>query len=158
MKRLLLFVLAAALAGCASSADSPSREEAPASRTPDPGRGLVRPANEPVEIYIDTGDRDLGAYDLTLVYDRTLVRVLSVEPTAEFAPPQYVRSGLTSGELKLAAYQLEKNPRGRVVVARVTFESFGGPASRLSVRLRTLADSNALPMKGRAEASRDRVP
>lgn len=158
MKRLLLFALAAALAGCASSADSPSREEAPASRTPE-GRGLVQPAaNEPVEIYIDTGDRDLGAYDLTLVYDRTLVRVLSVEPTAEFAPPQYVRSGLTSGELKLAAYQLEKNPRGRVVVARVTFESFGGPPSRLSVRLRTLADSNALPMKGRAEASRDRVP
>lgn len=153
MKRLLLLV---ALAGCASY-DQPAREAAP-EREPSPGRGLVRPAVEPVEIIVDTGDRDLGAYDLTLVYDRTLVRVVAVESTDEFSPPQYVRSGLTSGELKLAAYQLERNPRGRVVVARVTFESFGGPPSRLVVRLGTLADSAALPMKGRAEASRDRVP
>ncbi len=154
MKRLLLLV---ALAGCASS-DQPAREAAPEDRPSSGGRGLVRPAVEPVEIIVDTGDRDLGAYDLTLVYDRTLVRVVAVESTDEFSPPQYVRSGLTSGELKLAAYQLERNPRGRVVVARVTFESFGGPPSRLVVRLGTLADSAALPMKGRAEASRDRVP
>ncbi|MEK7470128.1 MAG: hypothetical protein AAB074_22390 [Planctomycetota bacterium] len=159
MKRFSILAFAAVLAGCASSASdeaSPVREDRPAGRSAEPKPGFTRP--QPVDISIDTGDRDLGAYTITLVYDRMLVHVVSVEPTPEFAPPQYSRRGFTSGELKLSAYQIERNPSGRVVVARVAFESLGGDPSRLVVRLVTLVDSDALPIKGRAESSRDRVP
>lgn len=155
MKRLWLLLAAAAFAGCASASREVAAPAASEGRS-DPGFHAREPV--PVEVIVDTGDRDLAAYDLTLVYDRSLVRVTAVEPTGEFAPPQYLRSGLTSGELKLAAYQLERHPRGRVVVARVRFQSFAGETSPLTVRLRTLADSRALPVRGRAETSRDRVP
>lgn len=155
MKRLWLLLAAAAFAGCASA---PREMEAPAAAEGRADPGLLAREPEPVEVILDTGDRELAAYDLTLVYDRSLVRVTAVEPTGEFAPPQYLRGGLTSGELKLAAYQLERHPRGRIVVARIRFQAFSGTPSPLTVRLRTLADSRALPIRGRAETSRDRVP
>ena len=159
MKRLSLLAFAAVLAGCASSASdesAPAREERPTGRSSGPRAGLTRP--EPVEISVNTGDRDLGAYTVTLVYDRMLVHVISVEGTPDFHPPLFLRDGFTSGELKLSAFQVGRYPRGQVIVARVTFESLGGDPSRLAVRLVTLVDSEARPVKGRAEASRDRVP
>lgn len=154
-KRPWLLLAAAAFAGCASA---PREVEAPAATEGRREAGFVAREPAPVDIVVDSGDRELAAYDLTLVFDPALVRVTAVEPTGEFAAPQYLRSGLTSGELKLAAYQLERHPHGRVVVARVRFQAFGSAPSPLTVRLRTLADSRALPIRGRAEASRDRVP
>jgi hypothetical protein len=159
VKRSWLLLFAAFVAGCASAPSqesSPSREESPSGRSAGARAGLARP--EPVDICIDTGDRDLGAYTITLVYDRMLVHIVKVEATAEFAAPLFSRRGFTSGELKLSAYQIERNPKGRVVLARVTFESLGGDPSRLLVRVVTLVDSEARPIQGRAEASRERVP
>ncbi|KAF0245485.1 MAG: hypothetical protein FD180_1604 [Planctomycetota bacterium] len=159
MKRFAILAFAAVLAGCASSPredSSPEGEARSTGRSSGSERGLTRP--EPVEISVDTGDRDLGAYTLTLVYDRMLVHVVAVEPTADFPAPFFTRRGFTSGELILSSLKVERYTRGRFVVARVAFESLGGDPSRLVVRLVTLVDSEGRPVKGRAEASRDRVP
>ena len=160
MKRLGILVLSMALASCAGS--SADRETAP--RDSGDGGGFVDPVStrastDPVEISVDTGDRELGAYTIVLVYDNSLVRVTSVEPSAEFPAPQFLRRDLTSGKLVLSGFRMEHPyPKGRVSVARVMFESLGGPSSQLTVRILNLYDSEARPVKGRADASRERVP
>jgi len=157
MRNLAVLLVMAALGGCASA---PSAERA--APESDQAVGLTAAGGletrEPVEISVETGDRQLGAYTVTLVWDRTVVRVLSVEPTPMFAPPSYSRLGFSSGKLTLSAFQVEPGPRGRTIVARVAFESIGEVQSALTVRLITLVDPDAVPIKGAAGASRDRVP
>src|ERR1043166_6755982 len=102
-------------------------ERDPVSESPGRASGLTDPG--PVEIWVDTGDRDLGAYAVTLVYDNTLVRVRLVEGTQDFTAPQFATEGMNSGKLKLVAFKVAARPTGRTSVARVTFESLHGQSS-----------------------------
>lgn len=159
MKRFACLLLLAAAAGCSSGSmdrAAPAEETEPSTESTGRTAGLVDPG--PVEITVDTGDRDLGAYALTLLYDGALVRVSSVEGTPDFTAPQYAPDGMRNGKLKLVAFKVVEGPKGRTAVARVTFDSLRGGSSRLSVRLESLYDGDGRPVKGRAESSRDHVP
>ncbi|MBI2919804.1 MAG: hypothetical protein HYY18_01815 [Planctomycetes bacterium] len=159
MKKWGVVIAAWLLAGCASSSDAPAaRSEAEREERDGLIGEHVAPVPEPVDISIDAGERELGAYTLRLVFDRTLVRIVAIDSTPWFKPPDYNSQLFSSGEVTLAAYQTERGPRGRTVVARVTFESLGGVQSPLMVRLVTLVDPEARPIKGTSAASRDRVP
>lgn len=161
MIRFASLLLAVALAGCASG----SRDESSSSREPrestsrDHPPGLVNGNSEPVVISVDAGDREVGGYRIELVYDNAVVRVVSVEADPDFPAPQYRRDQFITGVLRLVGYVVDPSgPRGLVTVAHVTFESLSGPTSRLTVRLIELVDPEGLPIKGRVQASKDRVP
>ena len=159
MKACAVLLATAFLAGCAGAPESAARRT---DAGQDEREGLVSepiaPVPEPVDISVDAGDRELGAYTLRLFFDRTLVRIASIDSTPWFKPPDYNSQLFSSGEVTLSAYQTERGPRGRTVVARVTFESLGGLQSPLVVRLVTIVDGEARPILGTSGASRDKVP
>ena len=89
-----------------------------------------------MEIWIDSGDRPLAAYQLELTYDRAAASLVGVEggdgPFS--APPYYDPRGLTAGRVVLAAFTTQEGPpKGRVRVARVHLEERA--EARLAVRL-----------------------
>ncbi|MCE9582447.1 MAG: hypothetical protein K8T20_08145 [Planctomycetes bacterium] len=162
MNRIACLLLSMVVAGCASSMsnETPADRDTRGGHPDEHSSGLTAGTREPVVISVDAGDREVGGYRIELVYDNTVVRVVSVEPDPEFPAPQYRRDQFTTGVLRLVGYVVDPTgPRGLVAIARVSFESLGGgPSSRLTVRLIELVDPEGRPIKGRAEASKDRVP
>ncbi len=183
--------LALALAGCASQAperavsatpegtadaggsarkESGTRNEAPGSRTDAPGdaatqdalaarAALVSPAF--VEVWLDTRERPLGAYTLTLRYDPAVVIVQDVGTGDLSKFPDLPRTNpatYTSGATTLAGFQTAGlSPTGRTRIATIFFASAGPGLSALSATIETLVDPQGNPIPGEVLLSADRV-
>ncbi|NUN48848.1 MAG: hypothetical protein HUU15_08490 [Candidatus Brocadiae bacterium] len=155
MSRLPASLLLLACLGCAASRESATVESAP--RT-DRDTGLAAPASDPVDITVDTPDAPLGCYTVVILFDPAAVQIAAIEPSPEFRAPDYSEHTFHTGEVVLSAYQLQPAPPGRILVARIRFESLHGGQSRLDVRLESLYDPDGVPLRGRAQPSRTRVP
>lgn len=172
----------AGLAGC-SSAGMSSRSEVPmvaqastraegrnhdasAGGTSRPAPGAVEaellPVNPPfVEVWLDTRDRPLGAYTLTLRYDPSIVRVQDVGTGDLSKFPDLPRANpdsYASGETRIAGFQTAGlSPTGKTRVATVFFASAGPGASPLSATLETLVDPDGGTIAGQVVLSTDRL-
>jgi len=107
----------------------------------------------PVDIFLDSGDARLAAYQVEVRYDRSQIKIVGVEgaDTEEaegFNPPPYFdRKGMDAGRIVIAAFVTDDllAPAGRTRVAtlhlRVEGESDapGDGAPGMSVRLVTAA-------------------
>ncbi len=114
-----------------------------------------------VEIWIDTRERALGAYTLTLHYDPQFLHVqdvgtgdLSKFPDLPRANPATYSSGATT----IAGFQTAGlSPTGRTRIATIFFTSAGPGVSPLRATLDTLVDPEGNPIPGDVLLSTDRV-
>jgi hypothetical protein len=123
---VLLLTLAALLGARAlgSSEDEAPRAAAPAFRA--------------LDLWVDTGDAPLAAYQVELRYDRSAVKIVGLEggePDAYRDPPYHDRAGLEAGRIVLAALTTDDNaPSGRIRVARLDiFVEDGGETPRITL-------------------------
>lgn len=80
-----------------------------------------------VDIYADTGNRPLAAWQIELVCDPAQARIVGVEGAGDRAP-YYDPAALQGGRIILASFSTEPAlPSGRVLVARVHLQETGSP-------------------------------
>ena len=92
------------------------------------------------EIFVDTGTEALGSHAIRIVYDPTVVRIVGLlgGNASEFAtPPDANPADFTSGDTKIAAYQVASLtlPAGVVSIAQVSFEVIGAAGSSTTIEL-----------------------
>jgi hypothetical protein len=81
----------------------------------------------PVDVYVDSGDAPLAAYQVEITYDKSRIKIAGLEggETKAFkAAPYYDPRGLQAGRIMVAAFLPEKledsaAPTGRTRVARL---------------------------------------
>jgi hypothetical protein len=104
-----------------------------------------------MDLWLDSGDRPLAAYQVDIRYDKNTTRIVSVEggETKAFnAAPYYDTKGMEGGRMILAAFTAdEEAPTGRTRVARVHLRIEGGRKPSLTVRLTTAATKNGERIK-----------
>lgn len=95
---------------------------------------LLLPAQEEVrfaavDVYMNSGDRPLAAYQIEIVGESKNAKIVGVEggeATAFKAPPYYDPAALKGGRIIIAAFTLtETPPTGRIRVARIHFQETG---------------------------------
>jgi hypothetical protein len=92
----------------------------------------------PVEVFVDSGERLLSAYQIEFTYDGSAVSVVGIEGGAEpfDDAPYYDPAGMTGGRIVIAAFTTDENPpRGRVRVARLHGAEEGRPGRKFRARL-----------------------
>jgi hypothetical protein len=103
------------------------------------------------DIYIDSGEKPLAAYQIELndPLGRTqIVGVEGGEPAAFTASPHYDAAAIGSGHIILAAFSTNRDlPTGKVRVARlrVAFSDAEGPTWMMKVCAAGTADGNRIP-------------
>ncbi len=147
MRRLL--ALAAALLLCAAPTGGKAR--------PAPAPGPGAPRFVAVDLYVDSGERKLAAYQLEITY-QTRVKVLSLEggePAAFSAAPHYDPAGMTGGRIVIAAFTTddENAPEGRNRVARLHLWVEGGGAPELTARLMVAARPGGEHIEAKVEVA-----
>ena len=93
---------------------------------------------EAVDLFVDTGERPLAAYQVELTYDPAALKLAGLEGgEGPFAPPPYYDPrGLTAGRVVIAAFTTDPNPpAGRIRAARVHVMVEGDAAPDLSGKL-----------------------
>ena len=116
------------------------------------------PAFVACEIYIDSGERPLGAYQLEVVADRPGAKIVGVEggEHAEFKDaPYYDPVALNGGRIVIGALSLAQAdalPRGEFRAARVHF-MVDDAQTGFAVMVHTAGDERgaAIEIKARAE-------
>ncbi|MEE8468786.1 MAG: hypothetical protein V3T22_10035 [Planctomycetota bacterium] len=111
------------------------------------------PAQEPrfthVDLYVDSGDAPLHAWQVRLSDPSGRAKVVGVEGGQDPAwqhPPYHDPQALQRGEIVLAAYSLEGGPSGRQRVARVHLAIDGAADVDFLLVLQTAASAEgALP-------------
>jgi hypothetical protein len=107
----------------------------------------ARPRFLPLDVWADSGEAPLAAYQVEVTYDGTGVKIVGIEggETAAFNPaPYYDGRGMSGGRIVIAAFVAEgvdekDAPKGRTRVARLHLRVEGGGAPDCSVRLVTAA-------------------
>ena len=102
------------------------------------------------EIKVDVGDEVLGAYNVTFIFNRSVLQITTVEggTTLEFSgAPTYNDIALanSSGQINVVAFQASDiSPKNLVSIFRITFSVVGDPgnSSNLSMTVNDLANSN----------------
>ena len=115
----------------------------------------------PVDLWGDSGDQPLAAYQVEVRYDAQRVRVVGIEGgthTAFAEPPHYDPRGMSGGRITLAAFSTAKDlPTGRTRLARLHLQIEGASEPDLTVELvaagtatgaRIRIDVSLEPMKG----------
>ena len=122
------------------------------------------PAEETVDLWIDSADRKLGAYQLRLTFDPAASAIEEIGGGAEpfDARPLTNPAGLTGGEAVLAgqidpARAAGRIPNGLIRVATLRFKLVSGRSTAISVKLDSLFDPDGRPIEGKAILSRDRL-
>ncbi len=105
-----------------------------------------------VDVFVDSGDATLVAWQVEISYDRAACALAGVEggerPFAR--EPYYDPKGLTAGRIVIADFtQVGKPRRGRIRVARLHLELRGEP--KLSVRLVTAATHGGAKIVAQAQ-------
>jgi len=107
--RLLLFFLSLFFFGQAGTAEE---------REVDPGIQF-----QTVDLYMNSGKRELAAYQVEIYYPAETVKIVGVEGGDKQAfqtPPTYDERGFEGGRIILAAFTEEDTcPKGRTRVARI---------------------------------------
>jgi hypothetical protein len=92
----------------------------------------------PVEVFVDSGERPLSAYQIEFTYDGSALTVVGIEGGEDpFGDaPYYDSAGMTGGRIVIAAFTTDGNPpRGRVRVARLHLAEEGRTVRELKARL-----------------------
>lgn len=122
----------------------------------------ARTAQEPIvrfqaiDLYVDSGEHRLVAYQVEMRFDKSRVEVVGVEGgEAEVfkGAPHYDPRGLAGGRLILAAFTTDhKNaPRGRTRVARSHLRIEGEGQPDLGIRLITAAEPGGQRIKAKVD-------
>ncbi|MBT3382026.1 MAG: hypothetical protein HN742_26135 [Lentisphaerae bacterium] len=114
-----------------------------------------------VDLWSDSGDRPLAAYQVDIRYDARRVRVVGVEGGDHAAfvdPPHYDPKGMAGGRITLAAFSAVRDlPTGKARLARLHLQVEGKAVPELNVELVTAGtatgsrievDLSLEPMKG----------
>jgi len=99
------------------------------------------------DVYVETGNRPLGAYQFEWAYDPETVSLVGVEGgDAPFTEaPWYDPVGLTSGRIIVAGFTLaDALPSGRVRIARLHLAVRGGEPRLGAPRLEVAAGADAV--------------
>ena len=113
----------------------------------------------PVDIYVDSGERPLAAWQIEVHYNDADISITGVEggdyPFTE--PPYYDHPGMRSGRIILATFTTErKAPAGRLRVARLHLMEEGDGDGRFSIRLVLAAGPDGEPFEAEINAVRTR--
>ena len=132
MTRLLVLALAAAAAiGAGASGSAAQRYQ-------------------PVDVYIDSGDRPLAAYQVEVTVDgeAMIVGVEGGDVAAFAAPPHYDPRALAGGRIIIADLDLGDDlPQGRTRVATLHMRESGGPPQyHATVQAAGGADGTPIPV------------
>lgn len=108
----------------------------------------------PVDLYIDSGDLPLAAWQVELTYPAREVSLVGIEggdaPFGE--PPYYDPAGLSAGRVVIAAFTLDVAPKaGRARVATIHVMDGGGRPRAVEVRLVLAADRDGNRIDARAQ-------
>jgi hypothetical protein len=132
------------------------------------GLALARAASaevsfRPVDVYVDSGETKLAAYQVEIRYDRTRVKIAGLEggETKAFnAAPFYDRAGLEAGQIVIAAFvpedvDLIDAPKDRTRVARLHLQVEGPRGDEaiygMTIRLAVAADGEGKRILGRVQ-------
>ena len=146
MRRLTTVLLGVLLAMTAIAQVTPPRPGAPDTRDAE-----VRFV--PVEVIIDTGDRPLAAYQLTMHATRGDVRIVGIEggdPGSVFTdPPYYDPRAMQLDHVIIADFSVAPAgdlPRGRIRVATIHVRVVGAEAPAFQAELTAAADDTGAPV------------
>jgi hypothetical protein len=104
-----------------------------------------------IDIYVDSGDKPLAAYQVELNDPVGRTRIVGVEggePAAFTAAPHYDAAAIGNGHIILAAFSTSHDlPTGKVRVARlrVAFSDAEGPTWMMKVCAAGTSDGNRIP-------------
>jgi hypothetical protein len=113
----------------------------------------------PVDIYIDTGEMPLAAWQFEVLYDGSDINIVGIEGGEEpFAEaPYYDPAGLTEGRIVIAAFTTgNAPPRGRTRVARLHLMEEGDGEGGVRVRLIVTAGPGGETYEAEIDAVRER--
>jgi hypothetical protein len=124
---------------------------APATHAGDPGNGVASaPAGfRIVDVFVDSSDRALAAYQVEIHATENSVRIVGIEggEAAAFREPPYYDPKAIQGErVILAAFSTEpadRLPTGRTRVASLHLQVLGDVPPSYSIRLKTAATEGA---------------
>lgn len=132
--------------------ESEATEEPGASKDPEqPRKAAIR--FRPVDIFLDSGDARLAAYQVEVRYDKSQIKIVGVEGASAGEaegfnpPPYYDRRGMDAGRIVIAAFVIDdaQAPSGRTRVATLHLrvegerDGAGEGAPDMSIRLVTAA-------------------
>jgi hypothetical protein len=97
-----------------------------------------------MDVWLDSGQVPLAAYQIQIRYDPVVARVVGIEggATPAFnAAPFYDPAGMEGGRIVIAAFTTDdaSAPTGRTRVARIHWRVAGGAMPEISARLVTAA-------------------
>jgi hypothetical protein len=112
-----------------------------------------------VDIYIDSGERPLAAWQLEVHYNDADITIVGVEggdrPFRE--APYYDHPGMRSGRIILAAFSTDRNaPAGRLRVARIHLMEEGDGDGQVEYSLILAAGPDGEPYEAEINAERTR--
>jgi len=134
-----IVVLASVLASVAAGAQEPA---APAVRF------------EAVDVYIDSAERPLAAYQFEFAAETGEIKIVGVEGGEHEAfkhPPYYDPAALSNDRIIIAAFNTGQNlPSGRTRVARIHLQVTGavGPEYVIIVSAAATSDGEKIPARG----------
>ncbi len=117
----------------------------------------------PVDVYVDSGETPLAAYQVEIRYDKSHIKIVGLEggETRVFnEAPYYDRAGLEKGRIVIAAFvpedvDLEEAPAGRTRVARLHLQVEGPGGEEavygMTIRLAVAADAEGRRIRGRVQ-------
>lgn len=124
----------------------------------------AREASQPdsfrvVDIFVDSGDRPLAAYQLEFTATQGAIRIAGIEggePAAFREPPHYDPRAIQGERVILAAFSTERSerlPQGRTRVASIHLQVLGELTPEYRVELKTAAteDTQRIAVKVSAE-------
>ncbi len=148
-----MLVCAAALASVvAFSVVAARAQEVPATRP------AGEPASKPairfthVDVFIDTKDQPLAAYQFELAAEKGDVKIVGIEGgehAAFKAPPYYDPAAMSRDHVIIAAFNTGKDlPKGKTRVARVHVQITGETKPEYVLKLEVAASSEGQPISG----------
>ena len=150
MKRIAAILLMLVFADAAPAQDRP----APRQPAPPAVRFL------PVEVWLDSGDRPLAAWQIEFTSESDDVKIVGVEGGAHAAfttPPYYDPAALSRGRIVLAAFNTGKGlPSGKTRVATLHLQVRGGARPEWSARVAAAATADGARIDAQAEVREGR--
>jgi len=107
---------------------------------------------KPIDIYIDSGDEQLAAYQFELTTKAGQVKIVGVEGgqhTAFAGPPYYDPAALQNDRIIIAAFNTSKDlPKSKTRVATLHMQSTGDTEPQYEIKLIVAANSNGKKISG----------
>ncbi|MBI5725458.1 MAG: hypothetical protein HZA50_15990 [Planctomycetes bacterium] len=157
MKKIIPLFAILALTGLAGSmptepADNQTTDNLPAQRV------IFRA----VDVWVDSAETPLAAYQVEVNYDQKAVKIVGVEggvPVCYRSAPYYDEAGKAGGRIILAAFVSDDNtaPAGKVRVARLHLQIAGETLPDCQIKLVTAAKPGGERFKPVAQISESKI-